>query len=64
MMFERPWLDYLWNSRTGEMRPAKAMHYYGGDISGQVGYGAIALNTDVSNSEKEDLLVDYIRLLD
>jgi hypothetical protein len=55
--FERVWLDHMsgWTSRY--MHPIENMPDYGRDFTSLFGRGALALQLNVSNAEKRDLLV-------
>jgi hypothetical protein len=60
--FERPWIDHipLWPARA--LHPVDNMPDYGREISTQIGIGALMLNLNFSNTQKEKLLVRYVQL--
>jgi len=60
--FERPWIDHipLWPARA--QHPVDNMPDYGREIATQIGVGALMLNLNYSNTQKEKLLVRYVQL--
>jgi Divergent InlB B-repeat domain len=60
--FERPWLDHVPGWLGGYHHPADNMPDYGRDIATEVGVGALMLNLNFSNQQKETLLVRYVQL--
>jgi hypothetical protein len=60
--FERPWIDHvpLWPARA--LHPTDNMPDYGREMSTQVGIGALMLQLNFSNTQKEKLLVRYVQL--
>jgi hypothetical protein len=60
--FERPWIDHVpsWPARS--LHPTDNMPNYGREIATQVGIGALMLNLNFSNTQKEKLLVRYVQL--
>ena len=66
-MFERPWLNHIpLSSGLGRSHhPLENMPDYGGHaigMAGQVGTGALMLNLDYTNQEKETLLIRLVQL--
>ncbi len=61
-MFERPWLDHRWGWYSDWYHPDYNMENYGRDLSTQVGIGALALNSNYTNAEKETLLIRMCQL--
>lgn len=60
--FERPWIDHVpgWSARY--THPADTMPDYGDDLASQITVGALALQLNYSNAEKETLLTRYVQL--
>ena len=60
--FERPWVDHIpnWNGR--EAYPSNNMPGYGREIARDVGMGALMLNLDFSDEEKQTLLTSFVQL--
>jgi hypothetical protein len=61
-LFERPWIDHAFQFLAQELHPWHNMRDYGRDISEQVGIGALMLNMDYSDAEKEDLMISMVQL--
>ena len=61
-LFERPWLDHIptWWGRFHH--PLDNMKNYGRDIAADVGVGAVLLNMDYSQAEKETLMIRMVQL--
>jgi len=61
-MFERPWIDHKggWSARF--QHPTGNMKDYGREISKEVGDGALMLQLDYTDSEKETLMIRYVQL--
>jgi len=65
-MFERPWLDHipLYGGMGRQHHPTDNMPNYGGHSTGvgaEVGIGALMLNLDYTNQQKETLLIRYVQ---
>jgi hypothetical protein len=60
--FERPWLDHVPNWLGGYHHPGDNMPDYGREIADQVGIGALMLQLDFSEQDKETLLIRYVQL--
>ncbi len=60
--FERPWVDFGlgWGGRT--LHPAGSMPTYGRDLSTRVGIGALMLQLNFSNAQKQKLMVRFTQL--
>jgi len=61
-MFERVWLDHVPNFMGRLFHPSENMPDYGADMAEEVSIGALMLNLDFTNEEKETLLVRYVQL--
>jgi len=61
-IFERPWLDHRWGWYSDWYHPDYNMENYGRDLSTQVGIGALALNSNYIDAEKETLLIRMCQL--
>jgi len=61
-IFERPWLDHVpgWSARY--IHPIDNMNNYGREISVDIGTGALTLNLNYSDAQKETLAIRYIQL--
>lgn len=61
-LFARPWIDHNtgWTGRY--LHPANNMPDYGREISTNVGIGALMLHLDYSDTEKQQLLFNYVQL--
>ncbi|TKJ38260.1 MAG: hypothetical protein CEE38_05740 [Planctomycetes bacterium B3_Pla] len=60
--FERPWLDHVPNWLGGYLHPGENMPGYGREMATQVGIGALMLNLDFTNQQKETLLIRLVQL--
>ncbi|MEJ2703100.1 MAG: hypothetical protein P8Z79_11725 [Sedimentisphaerales bacterium] len=60
--FERPWLDHIPGWQAGSHHPVENMPNYGGDIATNIGVGALTLQLDFADSQKETLLIRYVQL--
>jgi len=60
--FARPWIDHLDGSDGKRIHPDNNMQDYGRDFSDDVSEGALMLNCDFTDLEKEDLLIGMIQL--
>ncbi len=60
--FERPWIDHLsvWTCRY--IHPLANMPDYGREMATEIGIGALMLQLDFTDSEKELLLIRYLQL--
>lgn len=61
-MFERPWIDFQKEIAGDHIHPQKNMPHYGAEIATQIGMGALILNCDYTNAQKEKLLIRYTQL--
>lgn len=61
-MFERTWLDHIPNWTSRYFHPDTAMEEYGVSLSMQVAEGALMLNTDYTNAQKETLMIRFVQL--
>lgn len=59
--FARVWLDYREGNNGRLMHPIDNMPGYGRDMSTLSGVAALMLNSNFSNAEKRDLLVNYLQ---
>lgn len=60
--FQRVWLDHLVNYSNRTLHPADNMQNYGRDLTAEVGTGALLLQLDYSDLEKEKLLINYVQV--
>ncbi len=60
--FQRVWLDHLVNYSNRTLHPADNMQNYGRDLTAEVGTGALLLQLDYSDAEKEKLLINYVQV--
>jgi len=63
-MFERPWIEHGapdWMAVT-YAHPADNMPWYGREIADQIGLATLMLNLDLTNQEKEKLLIRFVQL--
>jgi hypothetical protein len=60
--FERAWLDHIINYGNRNLHPYDNMEHYGEQIGKQIGNGALMLNLNFSNSEKESLLIGFVQV--
>jgi hypothetical protein len=60
--FERPWLDYHPGYSARYLHPSNNMPDYGRDMSSQMGIAALMLHLNYSDSEKRELLINYLQL--
>jgi hypothetical protein len=60
--FERPWIDHRGTAGGRYYHPADNMPDYGREISTAVGEGALMLQLNFTNQQKEALLVRYVQL--
>jgi len=63
-LFQRPWIDTFSSSFALEQHvsPDENMPDYGREFSIRVGNGALALNLDYTNAQKETLLIYYVQV--
>lgn len=61
-MFERPWVDHIpgWSGRL--FHPAQNMPDYGRELSDQIGIGALMLQLNFTDLQKETLFIRYVQL--
>ena len=60
--FEGPWIDFRPKHSSSELHPAAFMPWYGTQIATRVGIGALMVNCDFTNSEKETLVIRLVQL--
>lgn len=60
--FERPWIDHVPNWTGRYIHPVDNMNDYGREIATTIGTGALMLNLDYTNAEKETLAIRFIQL--
>jgi hypothetical protein len=60
--FERPWIDHIPGWSSGSIHPLENMRNYGRDLTGEMSMGALMLHLDLTDSEKETLLVRFVQL--
>ncbi len=60
--FEKPWIDHRAGYGSRQLHPVDNMPDYGTDIARRTGIGAVFLNLDYTNEQKETLLVRYVQL--
>ncbi len=60
--FQRPWLDYINGWSSGRMFPKQNMPRYGRGIATLVGEGALMLNCNFTNAQKEKLLINFVQV--
>ncbi|OAD23233.1 conserved hypothetical protein, secreted, partial [Candidatus Thiomargarita nelsonii] len=60
--FERPWVDHVPNWVARFCHPAENMPDYGREMSQQIGEAALMLHLDLTNEQKETLLIRYVQL--
>ena len=60
--FERAWIDHMpgWSARF--IHPIDNMSDYGREIASDIGTGALTLNLNYSNADKETLAIRFIQL--
>ncbi len=58
--FERVWLDWIFTDQY--IKPSNNMPKYGRDIAVRTGDGALVLNLNYTNAQKEALLIRYVQL--
>ena len=59
---ERPWLDHVPNWVGRYSHPVENMPDYGREMSIQIGEAALMLHLDLTNEQKETLLIRYVQL--
>jgi len=60
--FERPWVDHVPNWVGRYCHPAENMPDYGREMATQIGEAALMLHLDLTNEQKETLLIRYVQL--
>jgi hypothetical protein len=60
--FQRVWLDHIINYGNRNLHPYDNMANYGEQIGKQIGNGALMLNLDFSDAEKESLLIGFVQV--
>ncbi|MGD9368501.1 MAG: hypothetical protein PVH87_22570, partial [Desulfobacteraceae bacterium] len=60
--FQRVWLDHIINYGNRNLHPYDNMAAYGEQIGKQVGNGALMLNLNFSDAEKEPLLIGFVQV--
>jgi len=60
--FERPWLDHVPGYKGDYIHPIDNMHDYGRENATSIGTGALMLNLNFTNSEKETLAIRFIQI--
>ncbi len=60
--FERIWIDFLPQDYGRDIHPADNMPEYGQNMSIRIGDGALMLQLNYSNAQKEALMVRYVQL--
>jgi hypothetical protein len=61
-LFTRPWLDYWPGSGGRNFHPSNNMEEYGREISNNIGAGALMLNCNYTNAQKETLMIRFVQL--
>ena len=61
-MFERPWIDHREGWYNDWYHPSENMEHYGRDLSTQIGIGALMLNLNYTDAEKETLMIRFTQL--
>ncbi len=60
--FQRAWVDHIINYGNRNQHPYDNMAAYGEQIAKQVGNGALMLNLDFPDAEKESLLIGFVQV--
>ena len=60
--FEKPWIDHVPNWLGRYHHPTDNMPDYGREMAGQISVGALMLNLNYTNAQKEKLLVRFVQL--
>ena len=61
-LFARPWLEFNTSPNCSSMHPSDNMKWYGRDIAADIGVGALTLNLNYTNAQKENLLIYFTQL--
>lgn len=61
-MFMRPWIEFNTGPSCTSIHPADNMSSYGRNIAADIGVGALTLNLNYTNAQKETLMIYFTQL--